>query len=266
MDKYNICADSITNQTEEAIPAEFHIIDKKDSEYVICMECKKKFKFITASHLKIKHQMTIEQYKEKYPNSPLRGTYTYRKFNSKKYRNDRLKIELVSSLKNKEEAINRMPTQAQIKEAAIKRIPTTTKINSILVDKDSVTSEKINQSQVFNSKAAATREGVKAKNYKPDIYTSDKKIVDIEEFMRTNIGLTGEHIFVNLYNIATYDFKTSGDKRPQYSPGDIIRSSELLLAYCYGRPVQRQVIDANVRQVTFTVGKPLPEDLNPEDF
>ena len=252
--------DTPTEQTEEsnaeAIPVEYHIIEddkeKEDEKWVNCQECGKRFKFITASHLKKYHSMSTEQYIKKYPNARLRGKHTFTKIHSKKYRDDRLRIELISNLKNKKAAVN--------------NIPTSTQINSILIDKDKITTEKINQSQTVHTKDEATEVKNKAKNYKPEIYSSNKKIVDIEEYMRNNIGLTGEHIFVNLYKIATYDFKTSKDKRPQYSPGDIIRSSELILAYCYGRPTQRQVIDANVRQVTFTVGKPLPEELNPEDF
>lgn len=39
-------------------------------DYVVCRECGKKFKTIEWSHLHHKHNMDIDEYERKYPNSP----------------------------------------------------------------------------------------------------------------------------------------------------------------------------------------------------
>ncbi len=38
-------------------------------DYVVCRECGQKFKSIEHSHLVHKHNMTIEEYENKYPNA-----------------------------------------------------------------------------------------------------------------------------------------------------------------------------------------------------
>ena len=44
-------------------------MEKKDFPKVVCEECKKEYYRITNTHLWKYHQMTVEEYKEKYPNS-----------------------------------------------------------------------------------------------------------------------------------------------------------------------------------------------------
>lgn len=44
---------------------------KRSSDLAVCQLCGKEFKMITHKHLKYFHNMTIEEYKEKFPNSPM---------------------------------------------------------------------------------------------------------------------------------------------------------------------------------------------------
>lgn len=52
-------------------------------EYVVCRECGQEFKSIEWSHLKHKHDMTIEEYEEKYPEAERICTETLLKMQGK---------------------------------------------------------------------------------------------------------------------------------------------------------------------------------------
>lgn len=59
------------------------IISREPIDYVVCRECGKTYKTIEWSHLKHKHDMTIEEYEEKYPDAPRICIKTLRKLNGK---------------------------------------------------------------------------------------------------------------------------------------------------------------------------------------
>jgi hypothetical protein len=42
-----------------------------EAGFVVCQECGKKFKMITVNHLLKEHNMTFEEYKEKYPDAQI---------------------------------------------------------------------------------------------------------------------------------------------------------------------------------------------------
>lgn len=59
-----------------------------ESSEVVCQECGKAMKWIQNSHLK-SHNMTVEQYREKYPNHPMRTLQVQNNINSTRKKLDR---------------------------------------------------------------------------------------------------------------------------------------------------------------------------------
>ncbi|OKY78892.1 MAG: Ribosomal protein S3 [Candidatus Methanohalarchaeum thermophilum] len=59
-------------EAKEEVEAEEEKEKPEDDEHVVCRECGEEFKAITASHLGT-HDMTMEEYKEKYPDAPTQG-------------------------------------------------------------------------------------------------------------------------------------------------------------------------------------------------
>lgn len=56
------------------------IMGKEGVNYVVCMECDKRFEAITSSHLSNKHNMSTEEYRCKYPDAPFYSRVRIRKF------------------------------------------------------------------------------------------------------------------------------------------------------------------------------------------
>lgn len=97
---------------------------------IICQECKKSFDVILPTHLKKFHSMTMNEYKEKYPNIPLAS----QSFGSKQKYKNTVKAMKEDSLKQELEN-----QEIEIEEFNIDKIPTinaevTKKTNSFVDD------------------------------------------------------------------------------------------------------------------------------------
>jgi len=105
---------------------------------------------------------------------------------------------------------------------------------------------------------------VKIKNQTLD---SKNAMKNMEKYIKNNLtGFNGEILFIELMNIATYDQKKEKDKFAKYKPSDKLKAIEIILAYGFGRPVQRKEVDSTSKKLVVSIGKTLPKELDYEDF
>jgi hypothetical protein len=217
-------------------PIEDPYIEKDKPGKLHCRVCGRTFKAITGNHLNTHDGMTLADYIEKYPKAPI--NYFGKMFPKKE--------DLPKHSYNK----NTKPIEPEI-------VKDDDEAKSIIrpgtyLDKHGC---------LRDSKTKRLVKGTKALNVK-----GRPKDTTIEKFLRGQIGWNGEEVFKFLYAVVTYNHIKERHKTPWYKPSDQLKAAEMLLAYTFGRPKQRQEIQKTVKTLNVNIGQSLPKGITLEEF